>query len=171
MLQESFLVEAKGNTLDAVKRFVSSYYVSDNSHCSILEVDANYFYIEYLRLMKDYEKIAKVSSGILRRLKQARSIFEIDAKDIKPDVLEFIDAAIKFYKAYGMWGLVHYNKKLLAIEDYSKKDYKRITLELVSMSEQMLNQIKELSTSKLDQHGYIYLIKRYAEFLQPTFEE
>ena len=83
--------------------------------------------------------MARVANGNLRRLKQAKAIFEIEAKNIKPDIFEFIEIAIKFYKAYGMWSLTLYKEKMVDKEAYSGKEYVKATVEMRSLAEGTLD--------------------------------
>lgn len=112
--------------------------------------------------------MARVANGNLRRLKQAKSIFEIDAKDLKPEVLEFIEIGIRFYKAYGMWALVTHYERLVAREEYTKKDFVRLTLEMLCMAEQTLVVCEEIKKMKPDKNGNVYRCQQYAEFFEPT---
>lgn len=135
---------------------------------SILEANANFFYLEYLRIKKDFERMARVANGNIRRLKQAKAIFELDAKEIKTDILEFIDIGIKFYRAYGMWALITHSEKLVDREEYGKKDHSKLTLEMLCMAEQTLVLCDEIKKIKPDKNGNVYRCQQYVEFFEPS---
>lgn len=128
-------------------------------------MNANFFYLEYLRLHKDYEKMAKVASGNLRRLKQAKAMLELDMKAIKPEIFEFIELGIKFYKAYGMSTLIRHYQKLIDREEYGKKNHSKMTFEMLCMAEQTHIICEEMRKMKPDKIGNLSSCLLFAEFI------
>jgi hypothetical protein len=65
----------------------------------IYEVNANYLYVEKLRLLKDFKQIAKVCKGCNIKAKTAFERLQEQLKDIKPEVLYYCLVSLKYFKA------------------------------------------------------------------------
>ena len=120
-----------------------------------------------MRLKKDYEKIARISYANLLRLKQARFLLEADKNDIKEDLFAFIELGIKFYKAYGMWALINHYENLIRREDYSKKNFSRLSQEIWSMADQTLALCKDVNKVNSNNPNMLYC-QTYMNVFEPT---
>jgi len=153
VLDNCDFVEGKGKILDVVK--------------GILEVNANSIFLELLRLKKDYEKIARVAYANVLRLKQARFLLEANKNEIREDLLYFIEVATKFYRAYGMWALVNHHEYLIKREDYSKKNFSRLSQEVWSMADHTLALCDEIKKIKSTSANIVYC-QTYVSLFEPT---
>lgn len=138
-----------------------------SNNLRILEVNANSIFLELLRLKKDYEKIARVSYANILRLKQARFLLEANKADVKEDLFYFIEVATKFYKAYGMWALVNHYELMIKREDYSKKNFSRLSQDVWSMADQTLALCDEIKKIKSTDANIIYC-QTYVSLFEPT---
>lgn len=111
--------------------------------------------------------MALVANGTIRRLKQAKAILQLDGKEVRADLLEFLDIAIKFYKMYGMWALMSYYEKMIDRDEYEKKEYVKVTLQMLCLAEQTLALCSEFKKSKFDKNGNIYRAQQYAAYFEP----
>jgi len=154
VMQEGYCIEAKGNTLDVVK--------------NILEVNANSIYIESLRIKKEYDKIARVSNANLYRIQQAKFMLENDKPNVNDELLDFLALGVKFYKTFGMWALINHYENLIKKEEYTKKDFRRLSQEIYCMCDQALNFCEDIRKFKASDINVAFC-QTYVGVFEPTF--
>jgi len=152
-MQEGYCIEGKGNTLDVVK--------------NILDVNANSMYLETLRIKKEFEKMAKVCNANIYRLQQAKFMLENDKPNVNDELLDFIHLGLRFYKAFGMWALMNHYENLIKKEEYTPKDFRRLSQEMYCMSDQSLEFCDEIKKLRPVNPNIIFC-QTYVGVFEPT---
>ena len=124
-------------------------------------------FLESLRLKKDYERIARVAHAIVLRLRQSRILLEPDKNNIREELLYFIEVGTKFYKVYAMWALVNHYDYLIKKEDFTKKNFGRLTQECWSMADESIAICEEIKKIKSTDSNIIYC-QTYVGMFEPS---
>ena len=111
--------------------------------------------------------MAKVSNANIYRLQQAKFLLENDKPNVKDDLLGFIGLNFIFYKALGMWALINHYEILIKTEDYSKKDFRRLSQEIYYMSDQTLALCNDIKKIKPVNQNIIFG-QTYIALFEPT---
>jgi hypothetical protein len=111
--------------------------------------------------------MARVSFANIQRLKHAKMLLEPDKNDVRSDLLQFIDLGIKFYRAYGMWSLINHYEYLIKKEDYTNKNFSRLSQEIYSMADQTLAICNDIKKLKADSANVFYC-QTYIQLFEPT---
>jgi len=69
---------------------------------------------------------------------------ENDKTNVIDELFGFITLGVKFYKIMGFWALVNHDEILIKNEDYSKKDFKKLSSEIFCLSDQSLKLCAEI---------------------------
>lgn len=114
--------------------------------------------MENLRIMKDYENLAKMCKASHSKLEVAASILFVE--DVRNEIRNFIQSALLYFKSYFCWASIKINEKDVKIEDYSRKNFTVLTKEILNLSNSVLGDYKTyLSYKNNDEYfsfGKIY---------------
>ncbi len=112
--------------------------------------------------------MAKVSYANIQRLKHAKMLLEQDKNEVRSDLIQFIDLAFKFYRAFGMWSLINYYEHLIRKEDYVKKNFSRLSQEIYSMADQTLALCYDIKNNMKGSNANLLYCQTYIQLFEPT---
>jgi len=82
----------------------------------ILEANANNFHCETLRILGKYNDLAQSCKGIWDKLYTAQNRLTEIKKEIKGEILFYLEIALTFFRAYCLWAISKNNKGIIELE-------------------------------------------------------
>lgn len=114
---------------------------------NILDCNANFLYLEQLRLQKDWEGMARVCRASYSKASEAHQRLSSLSQEIAGDLEDFTEAAMLFYRTYGLWSILQSNEKCIRYETYKvifiyklspqKKNYSILSSENLKLAQEI----------------------------------